>query len=110
MLTPVANTTNTESVHTTDPRLKQSAQEFESMLLSELLKMGDDGSPTDGELDQGCQEGYQDLRIQAVATAMARNGGIGIARMLECRLGAAANIKDFSSSADTQIAGTLVGS
>ena len=68
-----------------DPRLQKSAREFESMLLSDLLKLGEEDEPSDGELDQSCQ-GYQDMRIQAVATAMANHGGIGIARMLVERL------------------------
>jgi Rod binding domain-containing protein len=68
-----------------DPRLPKAAQEFEAMLMTDLLKLGsEDDQPQGG--DQSCQ-GYDDLRNQAVATAMAKNGGIGIARMLEEKLG-----------------------
>jgi Rod binding domain-containing protein len=69
-----------------DPRLPKAAQEFESMLMTDLLKLGSEDDDPQGEMDQSCQ-GYGDLRNQAVATAMAKNGGIGIARMLEEKLG-----------------------
>jgi Rod binding domain-containing protein len=71
---------------TADPRLPKAAQEFEAMLMTDLLKMGSEDKDSDGELGQSCQ-GYDDLRNQAVATAMAKNGGIGIARMLMQKLG-----------------------
>jgi Rod binding domain-containing protein len=79
-----AKTGNT--VATGDPRLPKAAQEFEAMLMTDLLKLGSGDEPSDGELGQSCQ-GYDDLRNQAVATAMAKNGGIGIARMLMEKLG-----------------------
>ena len=87
-----------------DPRFPKAAQEFEAMLLQESLKFGSEDGQYGGELDQACQ-GYEDLRNQAVATAMAQSGGIGIARMLEQHFGGSEDIKVFSSSADTSIAG-----
>ena len=69
-----------------DPRLHKAAQEFEAMLLADLLKIGCEEEQPDGESDQSCH-GYDEVRNQAVATAMARNGGIGIAHMLEDKLG-----------------------
>jgi len=91
-----------------DPRLHKAAQEFEAMLLADLMKIGTDQDHPDGDSDQSCH-GYDDLRNQAVASSLARNGGIGIARILEQRLGDAAAIKEFSSSADTSIASTFKG-
>jgi Rod binding domain-containing protein len=70
-----------------NPRLHRAAQEFESMLLSEMLKMGSEEQTAEGELD-AIQGGFDDLRNQAVATALAKNGGIGIARLLESQVGA----------------------
>ena len=72
-------------VHGLDPRLTKATQEFEGMLLSQLLKVGgdDDQSSEDG-LNVG-SESYESLRNQAVATALANKGGIGIARMLQQR-------------------------
>ncbi|HUN90334.1 MAG TPA: rod-binding protein [Terriglobales bacterium] len=66
---------------TVDPRLQKATEDFEAMLIAELLKMSKSDDPPQGELD-GADENYQDLRNQAVATAMASNGGIGIGRML----------------------------
>ncbi len=64
-----------------DSRLQKATQEFEAMLISQLLKMGSEEDQGTGELDGGA-ETYQDLRNQAVATAMSSNGGLGIGRML----------------------------
>ena len=91
-----------------DPRLHKSAQEFEAMLLADLMKMASEEDEPEGESDQSCR-GYDDLRNQAVATALAGDGGIGIARMLEQKLGGQAAIKEFSSSADSSIAGIFKG-
>lgn len=98
---PIAAVASSAVDATPDPRLHRAAQEFESMLLSELLKMGGEDSLSDSSLDQTCMQGFDDLRNQAVATALAQHGGIGIARMLERQLSPAADIKAFSSSADT---------
>lgn len=70
-----------------DPRLQKATQEFEAMLISQLLKMGDGEDQGAGELDGG-NETYQDLRNQAVAAAMSSNGGLGIGRMLRQHLAA----------------------
>jgi len=91
-----------------DPRLHQAAQEFEAMLLAGLLKMGNADGDDNGGADQSLH-GYDDLRNQAVATALARDGGIGIGRMLIDKLAHHDPIKAFSSSADTSIAGICKG-
>jgi len=67
-----------------DPRLQKAAHDFESMLLTEMLQFGGEEESSSGEL--GGSQGYNDLRNQAVATALAQSGGIGIARMLLRRL------------------------
>lgn len=82
------------------PKLEKAAQEFEGMLLADLLKFGNEEAQQGGELDL-TSSNYEDLRNQAVATALARNGGIGIARMLVEKLHGSAQVKDFSSAADT---------
>ncbi len=66
--------------------LQRAAKEFEAMLIQDLLKLSDEESSSQGELAAGSEQ-YQELRNQAVATAMARNGGIGIANMLVSQLG-----------------------
>ncbi len=90
-----------------DPRLPRAAQEFEGMLLADLMKMAN-SDDSDPDSDASCR-GYDDLRNQAVASALARHGGIGIARMLLHKLGADNGIKEFSSSADSPIAGVFRG-
>jgi len=83
-----ARAVSTENTHSNspDPRLQKATQEFEAMLISQLLKMGSDEEQATGELDGGGQT-YQDLRNQAVATALANNGGLGIGRMLRQHFG-----------------------
>jgi len=87
MVTMVLSQTPNPSSSSVDPRLQKAAQEFEAMLLADLMKIGASDEPGDGELDQSCQ-GYEDLRIQAVTSALAKNGGIGIGKLLIDRLNA----------------------
>ena len=91
-----------------DPRLHQAAQEFEAMLLADMMKLATDQNEPDGESDASCH-GYDELRNQAVATALSRQGGIGIANLLLRKIGPDNGIKDFSSSADSTIAGINKG-
>jgi len=81
MASAVEAATHTMKAVTSDPRLQKATQEFEAMLLSQLLKMGSDEEQAPGELDGGTDT-YKDLRNQAVATALAGKGGLGIGRML----------------------------
>jgi Rod binding domain-containing protein len=60
------------------PQLLRAAQEFEAMLLKELLKSASDEP---GKTD-GAEQAYDDFRLEATASSMAQQGGIGIARML----------------------------
>ena len=87
MVSMVAALAKSGAPAATDPKLQKAAKEFEAMLLSDLMKLGSEDEASEGELDQSCQ-GYEDMRNQAVATAMANSGGIGIGRMLVERLSA----------------------
>jgi len=69
------------NVAVANARLQKAAQDFEAMLIQDLLTLSDSGSTPDPDRVAG-QEQYQDFRNQAVATAMAHQGGIGIARLL----------------------------
>ena len=104
MIAPVSHS----STPTVDPRLGKAAQEFEAMLLADLLKMSHAEGESEGDADQSLH-GYDDLRNQAVATALAHDGGIGIARILITKLATGGDIKGFSSPADSSIAGTFRG-
>lgn len=87
-------------------KLQQATQEFEAMLLAELLKSGPKMGSLGGD-ESGSSEQYGDLSMQAVAQAMSAHGGIGISRMLlkQLEIGDKAEIKGFSSPADSLIAG-----
>jgi Rod binding domain-containing protein len=87
-----------------DSRLQKSAQEFEAMLLRDLMKMASDD---DEQGHDPSLEAYEDLRREAVASAMAVTSGVGIARMLLKTMtgtGGNAQIKVSSSDADHLIA------
>jgi Rod binding domain-containing protein len=62
-------------------KIEKSAQEFEGMLLSSLWKsMGED---IKGSLDEdSANSSFTDMGLQAVGSAMAKSGGVGIGRML----------------------------
>lgn len=87
-------------------KLQQAARDFESILIADLLKSSPRTASLDGGESSGV-EGYDDFRTEAMASALAAQGGIGIARMLLKQIGPAANeadIKGFSSTADHVIA------
>lgn len=62
-------------------KIAKAAQDFEGMLLSSLWKsMGEDMK---GSLeDDSTNSSYTDMGLQAVGSAMAKSGGMGIGRML----------------------------
>lgn len=85
-------------------RLRKATKEFESMLIADLMKMAETKGNRDGS---NGMEGYDDMRIQAVSTALAANGGMGLSKMLLTQLdkGTEKDIKVLSFTADGQIAG-----
>ncbi len=74
-----------------DPRmakLKSAATEFESLLVKQLLKsakLGGSGSGGDEK-----SNGYADMSVDALASAVERGGGLGLARQIEHAIGGAA--------------------
>jgi Rod binding domain-containing protein len=88
-------------------KLQKATQDFEAMLLADLLKSGPKMGTVDGNPEDGGAERYADFSMEAVASGMAAQGGIGIGRMLLKQLGPSVHgtdIKDFSSAADSSIA------
>jgi len=70
----------TQSTH----RAMKAAQEFEVQLLCSILQpLENTFSAVSGSVDPSCKGGaYGDMGTQAVASALATAGGIGIAKML----------------------------
>lgn len=66
-------------------RLHQAANEFESMLLTSLWKSFKESSLDDSDTDSDDSTGqtYQDFGLQAMASAVASGGGLGIGRIIE---------------------------
>lgn len=87
MSTPIAAVSGlaapTQAVHAADgaqsahkaEKLKQAAQEFESLLIKQLLTAAKMGGEAKG--------GYADMGIDALATGVEKAGGLGLARRLE---------------------------
>lgn len=79
-------------------KLKKSAQDFEGMLLGSLWKsIGDEMKESfEGDAAAGS---FIDMGVQAVGTAMAKQGGVGIASMILKKL------EKASSSAPEEVHG-----
>lgn len=68
-------------------RTVKAAQEFEAQLLSTLLRpLEKSFSAVPGEDSGANSDGYADMGIQALATALSASGGIGIAKMVARQL------------------------
>jgi Rod binding domain-containing protein len=67
-----------------DPKLVNAAQQFESMLLQEMLKpmqSGQDSWGGDGDTSSdSSMDTISSFGTEAVATAISKDGGLGIAR------------------------------
>ena len=78
---------STTSNHDNKTRLADAAQQFEGMLLQEMLKPmrtdNTDGAWSDDEKssDSG-EDSINSFGVEAVATAIAKGGGLGIARQV----------------------------
>ena len=66
-------------------KTKQMAQEFEAMFLRQILtsaKVGGSAKPGGGGGD-----GYQSMGVDALASTLSKNGGLGLARQIEALVG-----------------------
>jgi len=75
-------------------KLQKAARDFESILISDLLKSAPRTGTVDGDESAGAgAEGYDDLRTEAMASALAAQGGIGIGRMMLQQLSGSAKLQ-----------------
>jgi Rod binding domain-containing protein len=95
-----ANGPRSSGCTTTDPKsIHRVAQEFESLLISQLLKSMKQGAL--GEEDSGANESVMQYAQESMARVLSQNGGIGIASVIERALtpkGSAAPTSVASSS------------
>jgi Rod binding domain-containing protein len=64
-------------------KLRKAAQDFEGILISELWDQSDsDFSSLPGETQAAGSDTLKSLAIQTMSAALAKRGGLGIARML----------------------------
>src|SRR5215470_5390906 len=74
----------TASIDQTHSKLADAAQQFEAMLLQELLKpmRTEDGGWGDEEKSDSASDTITSFGTEAVAKAISQNGGLGIARQV----------------------------
>jgi Rod binding domain-containing protein len=77
-----------QSAIASDPKrlakLQSAANEFESLLVKQLLKSAKMG----GSGDDGKSSGYADMAVDAMASAVEKGGGLGLAKRIEQAIGA----------------------
>lgn len=84
------------------PDLETAAQEFESYLLGELLRLSEASSLHEGPLDGGhAGKLMKSLFHEEIARIVAENGGLGVARMLSEELEADAASEEAGDAADS---------
>jgi len=74
-----------------ESKIKKSASEFESILLASWLESAEKSFATvpgddDEETQDSCRGQYQGFAVQAVAAAITKSGGLGIAPMIVASL------------------------
>ena len=93
-----------------DGKIEKSAQEFESMLLSNWLQQAEQSMATvpgaEEDEDAGCREQMMSLATQTMASSMAASGGIGIAKMIAKAMHAAADKAEESTPEASDPEGT----
>jgi Rod binding domain-containing protein len=65
-------------------KLRNAANEFESILVKQLLKSAKLGGSGDAEKANG----YGDMAVDAMASAVEKGGGLGLAKRIEQAIGA----------------------
>jgi len=78
---PKSNLANKELApqNSFEARARKSAEEFEAVFLSQILKSMSTGIKSDGPFGGGhSEEVFQDLLSEQMATQISRNGGIGL--------------------------------
>lgn len=69
-----------QGVSRMDPRIKETAQDFEAVFLSQMLAPMFEGLETEGYFGGGQAEGmYRSLLVDEIGKSVAQRGGIGIA-------------------------------
>jgi peptidoglycan hydrolase FlgJ len=72
---------------TVSPRLLHAAQEFEAQMMKELMKpMTSEGSLPGDETDSGASGAMGEFASEALAQAISRQGGFGVAKCIVQRI------------------------
>lgn len=86
-----------------DSRIHKAAQQFEAMMIGEMMKTVREGGEDGGWLGSGDETG-DDTAISMAESqfsqAMAANGGLGLAHMIEKNIGQEQENKNPSSTAE----------
>ena len=69
-----------------DSTIEEAAQQFESLFVQMMLKSMRDAVPKSDLFDSHSLDMYQQMHDQQIAMDMTRQGGIGLAKMIEAQL------------------------
>ena len=69
-----------------DATLTEAAQQFEALFVQMMLKSMRDAVPQSGLFDSNSMGMYQEMHDQQIALDISRNGGLGLANMIEAQM------------------------
>jgi len=82
LTTNVAGTTPDTSAKNTPEKIRDAASQFEALLIGEVLKTAHEGEGWLGTGEDETSSTTMGLADQFLAQSMAKNGGLGLARMV----------------------------
>jgi Rod binding domain-containing protein len=105
-LNPIAGSHNTGARKPDSPeKLRQSAQDFESLLIAQLLKSARGDENVWGTGDDKTAESIIDMAEEKVAEALAVSGGLGLAQMITTSMQAPSQMIQNGTLADKESRG-----
>ncbi|MDE3104916.1 MAG: hypothetical protein KGK08_07055 [Acidobacteriota bacterium] len=96
-------------------RLQQAANEFEASLLQAILQPVMRGGSLTGSTAEGNDSGegegsvLDSYRVQALASALAQKGGLGLSQLVQREVGAEAAAHDRARQAAQGVSGSHIG-
>ena len=82
VLAPARGVTGVAEQSTIDPRLRETAEEFESVFLAQVLQTMQIGLAGPGPMSDGDNEAWSGMLQEEYAKLISKSGGIGVADAL----------------------------
>ena len=95
-----------------DPKaaLHEVAKQFESVFVSMMMKAMRNTLPKDGMLASNELENYQQMFDQQLSLDLSRNGGLGLADLIERQLAMAQGLAPIESGVNTELQDPMLNS